>query len=312
LLFKERLKEFVEPDKLPAVQDALTRFFAQTGLPRPSPYYALLFADGDRMGKAIDSLTTQADHRRLSALLTEFASRVPDIVRRHKGSLIYSGGDDVLAFLPLHTALNCARDLALDFNHSLRGFPIEEDGQTNYPTLSAGIAVAHHLEPLQDALTLARRAEKKAKEIPGKNALAIIVDKRSGVSRVIADTWTTIDSRLQTFIGWHCSDEIPDKAGYELRDLALRLEASKVKTKEDRDYLDRAKRSEAMRILHRKRAGHGRQEVGDLVLDKLEDMLALTNSGGQEVAVDRLADELIIAKVFADAVSQAGELRLNA
>lgn len=312
LLFQERLKEFVKPDSLPAAQEALSRFFAQTGLPRPSPYYALLVADGDRMGKAIDSLTTQTDHRRLSGLLTEFAAIVPSIVRRNKGSLIYSGGDDVLAFAPLHTALNCGRELAFEFNQRLESFQIEEDGKTYYPTLSAGIAVAHHLEPLQDALTLARDAEKKAKGIPGKNALAVIVDKRSGASRVVADTWASIDGRLQTFIGWHCSDQIPDKAGYELRDLALRLEGSRAETNEDKIALDRAKRSEAIRILHRKRAVHGRQEVGELVLDKLENMLQLTNSRDQQLGVGQLADELIIAKVFADAVSQAEEVGLNA
>jgi CRISPR-associated protein Cmr2 len=311
LLFKERLKEFVETDKLPVVQDALARFFAQTGLPRPSPYYALLLADGDRMGKAIDSLTTQADHRRLSGLLTEFASRVPAIVRRHKGSLIYAGGDDVMAFVPLHTVLNCARDLAADFNQRLKDFPIEEDGKINYPTLSSGIAVAHHLEPLQEALTLARDAEKKAKGIPGKSALAVIVDKRSGAARFVADTWASIDDRLQTFIGWHCSDQIPDKAGYELRDLALRLEGSKIETGEDRDYLDRAKRAEATRILHRKRAGHGRQEVSDQILSEFEEMLQSANRGDQRHVVDQLAEELIIAKVFADAVSQAEKVVLN-
>jgi CRISPR-associated protein Cmr2 len=204
----------------------------------------------------------------------------------------------------------------------LASFPIEENGKIYYPTLSAGIAVAHHLEPLQDALTSAHQAEKKAKGIPGKNALAVIVDKRSGASRVIADTWVGIDYRLQTFIGWHCSNQIPDKAGYELRDLALRLESSQVEKKYDkgdakaeRDYkterqsLDRAKRFEALRILRRKRAGHGVQEVSDGVLTELDgmlgDMLQRANSEDKTHVVGRLAEELIIARIFAEAVSQA-------
>jgi CRISPR-associated protein Cmr2 len=234
-------------------------------------------------------------------------------VRRHKGSLIYAGGDDVLAFVPLHTALKCARELASEFNQKFNeDFPIEEDGKINYPTLSAGIAVTHHLEPLQDALTLARAAEKKAKGIPGKSALAVIVDKRSGASRFIADTWASIDRRLQTFIGWHCSDQIPDKAGYELRDLALRLEGSKIETEGDRDYLDRAKLAEATRILHRKRGEHGREDLRDQVLVEFEGMLHSADSGDERHIVDQLANELIIAKVFADAVSQAGNGVLSA
>ncbi len=329
LLFKERLKEFVESDKLAGVQEALNHFFKQTGLPRPIPYYALLLADGDRMGKAIDGLTTQADHRRLSGFLADFASRVPDIVRKHKGSLIYAGGDDVLAFVPLHTVLNCARDLAVDFNERLKEFPIRDDGKISYPTLSAGIAVTHHLDPLQDALTLARKAEGMAKDVPGKNALAVIVDKRSGVSRVVADTRTNIDRRLQRFIEWHSTDQIPDKAGYELRDLALRLEGSRVKKKDDgddakaekeyedeREYLNRAKQSEAIRILRRKRAGHGVQEIGGGVVTELEDMLGdmlrRAHSEDRTNVVGRLGTELIIAKVFAEAMSQAEKVVLNA
>src|SRR6185295_3245084 len=145
-----------------------------------------------------------------------------------------------------------------------------------------------------------------------KNALAIIVDKRSGASRVIADTWARIDGRLQTFIRWHCADEIPDKAGYELRYLALQLEGSKAETNEDKVSLTRAKRSEAVSTLQRKRAGHGREEVSAPVLDELEYMLNFTNGADEELAVDQLADELIVAKVFDDAVSQAEEVGLNA
>jgi len=36
---------------------------------------------------------------------------VPDIVSRHHGTLIYAGGDDVLALLPTTTVLACAREL---------------------------------------------------------------------------------------------------------------------------------------------------------------------------------------------------------
>src|SRR5205085_302802 len=111
----------------------------------------------------------------------------------------------------------------------------------------------------QDALELARKAEKKAKSVNGKNALAVIVDKRSGASRTVAGAWGTIDARLQKFIDWHCADVIPDGAAYQLRDLALRLEGSEAIPDADKEDLQKAKRYEAIRILHRKRAAHGRE-----------------------------------------------------
>ncbi len=40
-------------------------------------------------------------------------------VAEHHGALVYSGGDDVLAFLPLDTALDCAGALRASFADDL-------------------------------------------------------------------------------------------------------------------------------------------------------------------------------------------------
>lgn len=154
-------------------------------LGRPEPYYVLLHADGDRMGEAIDHQSQRGlqAHRNLSnKLALNFAARVQGIVEQHKGCLVYAGGDDVLALLPLHTALRCAKALAQAFQDAMRGF-----GKAQDPTLSVGLAIVHHLEPLQDALELVRRVEKFAKEGPPntppdkkRNALAVAYSPRSG------------------------------------------------------------------------------------------------------------------------------------
>lgn len=47
-------------------------------------------------------------------------------------------------------------------------------------TASAGIAIAHSKSPLQDAVKAAQKAEKDAKHIYGKNAIAVQIVKRSG------------------------------------------------------------------------------------------------------------------------------------
>lgn len=297
LLFEERLSDFFEDDEpLKTAKKALRKLIKSAfNDKRPMPYYALLLADGDRMGKAIDEQKSIEHHRELSSRLTKFAKSVKRIVEiDYQGSLVYSGGDDVLAFLPLHTVLDCARRLADEFKDQLEDFKIDNQS----PTLSVGIAVAHHLEPLSDALRLVRAAEKTAKSVDGKNALAVTLSKRSGSDRTVKGQWGTLDQRLSSFILLHRAEKIPDGAAYELRDLALRLKVDKgdgkYKTLQD------AMRFEAMRILQRKRAKQGEYEIDKDVLENFESYLSPENES------EDLANELIIARIFADATELAG------
>ncbi len=160
----------------------------------PYPYVACLVADGDGMGKAIAALTSASENRRFSKRLGEFAAAAREIVEgRHHGSLVYAGGDDVLAFLPVPTALAAADALRRHFVEvmsdalpALTGVPT--------PTLSAGIGIGHLMEGMGDLLALGRRAEKLAKggHLPtgrDRNALGILVDKRSGRTRQWRARW---------------------------------------------------------------------------------------------------------------------------
>jgi CRISPR-associated protein Cmr2 len=159
----------------------------------PHPYVACLVADGDGMGAAIDALGTAEEHRAFSAELAKFARAAREIVEceAHVGSLVYSGGDDVLAFLPVATALACADELRKRFADivgpalSKPGGRLK-DGVKRLPTLSVGIGIGHVMESMATLLELGRRAEKVAKgghlkrEGKDRNALAIVLDKRSG------------------------------------------------------------------------------------------------------------------------------------
>jgi len=327
LLFEERLSDYFESKevfidkkdgkekkKLIEAREAL-RSFLKTALEdkKPLQYYALLLADGDAMGKAIDARTSRKEHQALSAELSLFAKAVIKIVEiKHKGSLIYSGGDDVLALVPLHTVLACAKDLADLFAEKLKRFEITENGRTYSPTLSVGIAVAHHLEPLEDALDLARKAEKAAKAVEGKNALAVIVDKRSGTSRMLKGTWKTIDKRLNQFVEWHRHEKIPDGAAYQLRDLSNRLEVSENISDKEKEILQRAKFAEAKRILKRKEISEETLNKLETFLNDISDVLRkehLARGKDERDFVDQsveiLAEELMIAKIFADAENLA-------
>jgi len=296
ILFEERLREFFTDDnKVRKAKEALRKLLKDVfGGERPKPYYALLHADGDRMGEAIDAQTTRKGHKDISAKLSEFAGEVGQIVEaEHDGSLVYSGGDDVLAFLPLHEALFCARKLADRFREKLKSFKTA-DGKS--PTLSVGIAVGHHLDPLQDTLDLARQAEKAAKkQVKDKNALAIIVSKRSGADWLVKGSWResatdekALDSRLNYIIYLYLKEALPRGVGYELRDAALHLQG-----------LDEALRKEALRVIKRKRTKEGKLKAE--VFEKMESYL---NDAG--LSIDELAYQIIAARPFADAMKQAG------
>lgn len=152
----------------------------------PYPYVACLVADGDRMGDALSKLESPEAHRRFSENLAVFASRARTVVEReqNQGLLVYSGGDDVLAFVALPDALSCAEQLRGAFREVMKN-ALPRVNEADLPTLSIGIGVGHVLDGLGELLALGREAEKLAKgsDLPQaerRNGLAIVVDKRSG------------------------------------------------------------------------------------------------------------------------------------
>ncbi len=300
ILFEERLGEFfTDEDTLKKAKKALRKFLEDAfNGDKPKPYYALLHADGDRMGEAIDAQKTKEGHKNISSKLSDFAGKVRTIVEvEHGGSLVYAGGDDVLAFLPLHEALFCARKLADEFRDLflLADF---KNTEGKSPTLSVGIAVGHHLDPLQDTLELSRQAEKAAKkQVEGKNALAIIISKRSGADWLVKGSWCdssanekALDNRLNYFIYLHLAEALPRGVGYELRDAALRLGEMK-----DGEPL----RKEALRIIERKRIKN--EQLKDKVFRKMQSYIEI-----EKLKIEDLAYQLITARPFADAMKQAG------
>jgi CRISPR-associated protein Cmr2 len=309
LLFADRLHEYIkDTNRLLEAQKALQTFLqAAAGKQLPNQYYALLHADGDGMGEAIDAQQQIGAHRRLSQDLAKFAGRVREIVTAFKGSLVYAGGDDVLAFVPLHTVLGCARTLADRFAEAMDGFTYTREGETMRPTLSVGVVIAHHLDHLSDSLDAVRKAERAAKQLPGKNALAITLLKRSGEPRTLCGAWNEqtilgpLDQRLAHFVRLHLEQRIPDGLAYEWHVLGRRLSAPpETRPLADdeqnlRQQLKEASGYEAQRILERKRA-----QSGSLVLAQEE--LEVLGTLASELPLMQLADELVVARALADAL----------
>jgi CRISPR-associated protein Cmr2 len=165
-------------------------------LDEPYPYVACLVADGDRMGRAIDHLGSADAHRAFSKALAGFADEARKVVEReHRGALVYAGGDDVLAFVALPEALACADALRTAFEGAMVAACGTLAPDTR-PTLSVGIGIGHVMESMGDLLALGRQAEREAKR--DRNALAVLVDKRSGGTRVWRAQWSTEPVRLLT------------------------------------------------------------------------------------------------------------------
>lgn len=293
LLYLSRLTESIKTEsEKRGIAKALDKFLQEVGRDaRPQPYYALLRADGDRMGATIDALKTAQEHAGISQALNGFAQQVAGIVASHEGAAVYSGGDDVLAFLPLHTALACAKELAQTFKEQLKGFT-DRDGHS--PTLSTGIAVTHYLEPLSDALRLAGEAEKAAKHVDGKHGLAIVVSKRSGVDRTVAGARLALNHRLTELIKALRAGAVPAGAAYQIQDMLVRME-------ETPGSSPQALRFETIRILQHKPSLRTSSREGTEKPQQMLKQWLLSD----EVTPAELVSELIVAGFFADAEALA-------
>jgi len=146
----------------------------------PSPFYALLLMDGDSLGVHMGDENNQP---KIADALNKFTNNVPEVVKRNNGFLVYAGGDDVLAVLPLEDALNCAKELHSEYDKSFKG--------TNIPsTLSGAIEFAHFKTPLGAILQDAHRLlDDVAKDGCGRDAIAIRAWKSGGIAFTWAQPW---------------------------------------------------------------------------------------------------------------------------
>lgn len=171
------------------------------------PYVAILHMDGDSMGRHISGLDQKA-LAAFTAKLSGFAqTAVPDIFRKYPGSaLVYSGGDDVLAFVPTEDMLSIAIEVRNQF-HAMTG-----------RTMSAGIAVMPLTYPLDLGLDMARKAEKEAKGRYGRDAVCVI-EVHGGQMRQAGAKWSGLDV-YNTLYDYFKRDKLSSKLGYQLRQMA--------------------------------------------------------------------------------------------
>lgn len=277
----------------------------------PCPYYAMLSADGDKMGELIDKAETQKNHQRITENLSEFARNVPNIMRKHKAQYIYAGGDDVLGLVTLSNAIECAEELAKEFSGSLK--PIAEQlNAEEVPTLSVGLAICHIMAPLGIVRALAKRAEKVAKgdHVPKnqqRNALGITLALRSGTTIDMRLRWNDNNKEFEQFKQWiaayandNNNDTLSSRVAYDCRDIFMRTDfrqpdAKEVSQKELDDFFElqnKIREAELKRMLSKARDANGK-ELSQSIQEKLLNRYEKLNN------LNDLATELIIARWLA-------------
>ncbi|HVS38757.1 MAG TPA: type III-B CRISPR-associated protein Cas10/Cmr2 [Gemmataceae bacterium] len=272
---------------------------AVAGLGEPNPYLAAILADGDNMGKTISELACADQHREFSATLARFAAEAKRIVEKNNhGVLVYSGGDDVLAFVPVDQCLDCARELHDTFGDLLKA-PAEKAGTTI--TLSVGVAIGHFMENLEDLREYARAAEKHAKkpDVNGvKDALAVHLHKRGGSPIKVRAKWTDrLDARLKQFAEWLRDDTIPNRLAADLNRMADVYDGWRRDDETAKQRVKEAIERDVLRVIAAKQR-HG----GGSLRERLRPVLDCVTDAA---ALRQLAEELLIARQIAAALQVA-------
>lgn len=246
-------------DELGILRNLVDQAHHDTGLGNSSPtdWWVIILADGDGMGGYVsgeklkpykdyvvkDTINNQSEndlselmetqkrmgpatHVGLNRALLDFSNRLVPYITEHRfcGRVIYSGGDDVMAVLPLEDlpeylislrAAWCgAKDpknefTASDVNSSEPTgywYPTAEEAKSKLPdrphftmgtgaTMSMGVVIAHKSVPLPTVLASIWEAEGTAKKIPGKDGICFRVIYGGGnqleakMKGTLLDTW---------------------------------------------------------------------------------------------------------------------------
>ena len=238
---------------------------------RLETYYSLLLMDGDRMGAWLsgdnaipyrdsfhpqvragfdDRASRHADLRRygdqlralspnrhlaISGALNDFSLTVVRHVveREHLGRLIYAGGDDVFAMLPVADLLSAMQRLC----HAYSGHdPAHEGGRDpggltlrngfailngklmrmmgTQATASCGAVIAHHQAPLAAVRRELHAAEQRAKNEGGRDAFSITIIKRSGGALRLTANWGEPVALLNDLRAFLAADGVSRRAAY--------------------------------------------------------------------------------------------------
>lgn len=151
---------------------------------KPLPYYALLLADGDSMGKLLSALN---DSTKLSSCLSEFSSGVNQIISPQNGNgrVVYSGGDDVFGLVSAESALDVAKQLSDSYRAAFKDTKADK-----IATLSVAIVYSHFKFPLASTIRVAHTLlDDIAKDRTGRDSIALGLVQGCGLNAVWSSPW---------------------------------------------------------------------------------------------------------------------------
>jgi len=236
---------------------------------RPEPYYALLLMDGDHLGQ----LLRRGDPSTVSAALARFTQKVPAVVESHDGTLVYAGGDDVLALFSKPRALRAAWDLRHTYEEAMGEFKPST-------SLSGAIVYAHMHAPLTAVVAEAHHLlDIEAKEHSGRDALAFGRFSSAGHRWPFAAKWK--DVCPENAIGLpelvdRVSSLVSSRWLFKIQELESRLGSAQWMTSQDWRRLLESE-------LERTRTEEGQEEPSSGEIEDLLEALHRLAEGGRRV-----------------------------
>ncbi len=178
-------------------------------------FIAVLYLDGNRMGRTLLKLTNPLDYSAFSLTLSQiFEKSFEEVAKRYglqeetkgdKGSsyqLPICGGDDLVAILPGDAAIPFARDLLEEIQTAGDGDPVFERLEVEELGASAGIAIGHKKFPvrhlLSEAEALLESAKKRVYRDGARSALdfAVVDDGSPRIESVEPERWEPSEAGL--------------------------------------------------------------------------------------------------------------------
>ncbi|GAB2520896.1 Cas10/Cmr2 second palm domain-containing protein [Nocardiopsis aegyptia] len=193
VLAREFSRDAADPGFVRIVRDgwqaarALAEAMGGHGVGPPSPHLAVLVQDLDSMGRFLSGRprsgssrlrVSEKEHQRISRLLSEVARKQRAALKSVGGTVVYAGGDDLLALVPAAYALEAAQVC-----HDTIPPP------PNLPTASTGLLFFHHDSSLRHALHRAHELLAAAKRRPDKHALGVGMLRHSGAHAECVLDW---------------------------------------------------------------------------------------------------------------------------
>lgn len=190
-------------------------------LNKTEKYLAILQADGDNFGKVISAISSDEQKvTKFSKDLVSFSENASKIIHDFGGTIIYIGGDDILAFCPLINHEKNIFEVIKELNTQFHNI-FNDSIYTQYNvSMSYGLSISYYKYPLNEAMEIAHDLlMNKAKKEPLKNCIAFQILQSSGSSRATILNFEkdkNYDAFLKMFADINEKDQLLQSLTYQL------------------------------------------------------------------------------------------------